>query len=72
MENKKTFEEMLKELELTVKSLENRDITLDEAVRGYTKGLELSKECYKVLEENEKLIALKMTEEGLKEFKEEN
>ena len=73
MENKElTFEELLKELENTVKNLENRDISLDDAVKGYTKGLELSKKCYQILEENEKLVALKMTEEGLKPFTEEN
>ena len=73
MENKElTFEELLKELDQTVKSLENRDISLDDAVKGYTKGLELSKKCYEILEKNEQLVVSKMTEDGLKEFKEEN
>ena len=73
MEDKElTFEELLKELDQTVRTLENRDISLDDAVKGYTKGLELSKKCYDILEKNEKLVALKMTEDGLKEFKEEN
>ena len=73
MEDKElTFEELLKELDQTVRTLENREISLDDAVKGYTKGLELSKKCYDILEKNEKLVALKMTEDGLKEFKEEN
>ena len=53
---KKTFEVLLKDLEQVVKDLENKDIPLDEAVKKYQLGLELSKACYKMLEEAEKLI----------------
>ena len=42
MENK-TFEELMVELEAILKKLENTDISLEEAVKGYTEGLELSK-----------------------------
>ena len=42
----KTFEENLKRLEEVVRSLENKDISLEEAVKNYTIGLELSKKCY--------------------------
>ena len=47
MESNKTFEECLTELEAILKSLENREITLEEAVKGYTQGLELSSEATK-------------------------
>ncbi|MCR3905651.1 exodeoxyribonuclease VII small subunit [Peloplasma aerotolerans] len=53
---KKTFEQLLKDLEQVVKDLENKEITLDEAVEKYQKGLELSKACYQMLEDAEKLI----------------
>ncbi|MBN2300759.1 MAG: exodeoxyribonuclease VII small subunit [Acholeplasmataceae bacterium] len=53
---KKTFEELLKSLEQVVKDLESKDIPLDEAVKKYQLGLELSKSCYQMLEEAEKLI----------------
>jgi exodeoxyribonuclease VII small subunit len=53
---KKTFEVLLKDLEQVVKDLENKDIPLDEAVKKYQLGLELSKACYQMLEEAEKLI----------------
>jgi exodeoxyribonuclease VII small subunit len=53
---KKSFEALLKELEGVVKDLENKDISLDEAVKKYQLGLELSKSCYQMLEEAEKLI----------------
>ncbi len=69
----KSFEELLTELENTVKNLENKEISLDEAVKDYTKGLELSKKCYDILGSNEKLVVKKMTERGLEDFvKEDN
>ncbi len=71
MENEKTFEVSLQELEKVVKSLENKDLPLEEAVSLYTKGLELSQNCYKILNENEKLILQKMTENGLEKLDEE-
>ncbi len=64
----KSFEELLTELENTVKNLENKEISLDEAVKDYTKGLELSKKCYDILGSNEKLVVKKMTEAGLVDF----
>ncbi len=53
---KKTFEESLVELENIVKSLENKEVLLADAVNNYKKGLELSKECYEKLVEAESLI----------------
>ena len=61
----KTFEENLKRLEEVVRSLENKDISLEEAVKNYTLGLELSKKCYDILNTNEQLVVQKMTESGL-------
>jgi len=72
MENKElSFEEYLTELEKILRDLENKDISLDEAVKGYTKGVELSKKCYEILDENTKLVTSKMTDNGLVEFNEE-
>jgi len=53
---KNTFEQLLIELEQVVKDLENKDIELNEAVKKYQKGLDLSKSCYTMLEEAEKLV----------------
>ncbi|MDE6660649.1 MAG: exodeoxyribonuclease VII small subunit [Anaeroplasmataceae bacterium] len=64
----KTFEENLKKLEEIVRSLENKDITLEDAVKNYTTGLELSKVCYDILNTNEQLVVQKMTESGLIDF----
>ena len=71
MENKeKGFEEYLTELENILKKLEDKDISLDEAVKGYTMGIEISKKCYEILEENTKLVTSKMTDNGLESFEE--
>lgn len=59
---KLTFEEALTKLEKVVKELENKDISLDEAVKLYNEGLELSKQCYEQLKQTEKLIVEKMEE----------
>lgn len=45
MENKKTFEEKIKELETIIASLENGEYGLDESIEQYTKAMTLVKEC---------------------------
>jgi exodeoxyribonuclease VII small subunit len=59
---KKSFEETLKALESVVKDLENKDIPLDEAVKKYQLGLELSKACYEMLEQAQNLIVKEIKE----------
>lgn len=63
-----TFEQALEKLETVVKKLENKDISLDEAVKLYNEGLILSKVCYDLLKQSEKLVSTKMTETGEKAF----
>lgn len=53
---KLNFENLLKELEETVKKLEDKDIALDDAIKYYQKGLELSKQLTTLIEDAEKLI----------------
>lgn len=50
------FEELLKELENIVRELESGSLTLDESIKKYQKGIELSNECKKMLEEAKTLI----------------
>jgi exodeoxyribonuclease VII small subunit len=71
MENK-SFEELMQELEQILKKLDDKEISLEEAVKGYTQGLELSKKCYEILTSNEELVVKKMTEAGLEDFKRED
>ena len=48
MENNKSFEQYLAELEQIVRLLEDKNSSLEDAVENYTKGLELSKNCYDI------------------------
>lgn len=61
MEN--TFEQSLKELEKVVAELEMGDLTLDDAITSFEKGMELSKECTKKLDEAEKKINILVKKE---------
>lgn len=71
MENKeKKFEEKMSELEVIVKSLENCDIALDDAIKSFTEAMNLAKDCDKELKDAEKALTEIVSEDGtLKEFK---
>lgn len=56
MENTKTFEENLKELETIVTELEKGELTLEDAISKFEKGIKVSKECNGKLEDAEKKI----------------
>ena len=45
------FEEAMKELEETVKKLENGETTLDESMELFEKGIALSRTCQKLLDD---------------------
>ncbi len=59
----KNFEELLKELEEVVASLESGKLSLEESVSYYKKGMELSLECQKRLEAAKQVI-VKKVEQG--------
>jgi len=50
------FEEALKKLEKIVEDLEKGDLTLDEALKRYQEGIELSRSCSARLESAKKKI----------------
>lgn len=52
----KTFEENLKELETIVAELEKGELTLDESISKFERGIAVSKECNTKLENAEKKI----------------
>ena len=54
------FEELLKELEEIVKELESGNLSLDDAIKKYQKGTELSAECQKMLEDAKSIIITKV------------
>lgn len=61
---KKTFEENLQELEAIVSKLENGDVVLEEAISEFQKGMVLSKELQKTLENAEKTLVKVMQADG--------
>ena len=56
MSEKLNFEEVMKKLEGVVKTLESKDISLEDSVNKYKEGLELSKALYDMIKDAEKLI----------------
>ena len=69
MENKElSFEECLKQLEEIVLKLENKDISLSDAVENYKKGLDLSKRCYEIFNKTQELIVKKVEENNISDF----
>lgn len=50
------FEDALKKLEKIVEELEKGDLSLDEALKKYQEGLELSRQCSERLESAKKKI----------------
>ncbi|MGI6787843.1 MAG: exodeoxyribonuclease VII small subunit [Acholeplasmataceae bacterium] len=63
MENKKSFEQLLQELEQIVRDLEAKDIQLEMAIKKYQEGIELAKLSYKMLEDANALIMKKADDE---------
>lgn len=66
-----SFEECLKELEAIVRKLENKDIALDEAVKNYQKGLELSKRCYEIFNQTQETVVKQVEGDKISDFKAE-
>ncbi len=54
----KSFEEQMEELESIVKELENGKLNLDDSVEKFEKGIKISKQCNKILQEAEKKITM--------------
>jgi len=71
MEKNKNFEEMIKELEQIAKDLESGNLSLDDSVKKFEQGMEISKGCSKILEEAEKRISI-LIKNSDGEIKEEN
>lgn len=54
------FEDLLKELEDIVSALEKGDLTLDESIKKYERGMELAKLCTDKLESAKECVLKKM------------
>ena len=64
MKKEKSFEESLAELETIVKQLEKGELSLDESLKVFQKGIELSKFCSKRLDQIEKKISILLEDEN--------
>ncbi|EHI75524.1 exodeoxyribonuclease VII small subunit [Streptococcus criceti] len=69
---KKTFEENLQDLEAIVTKLENGDVPLEEAIAEFQKGMVLSKDLQKTLEDAEKTLVKVMQADGTETEMENN
>ena len=64
MSTKKTFEENLQDLEAIVTKLETGDVALEDAITEVQKGMALSKNLQKTLEDAEKTLVKVMQADG--------
>lgn len=64
MSTKKTFEENLQDLEAIVTKLETGDVALEDAIVEFQKGMALSKDLQKTLEDAEKTLVKVMQADG--------
>ena len=55
-ENRELFQKNLKELEVVVKELEGGDVTLDQMLELFEKGVKLTKQCTAALDAAEQKI----------------
>ncbi len=60
----KNFESSLQELEDIVEKLEMGNISLDESVKLFEKGMKLSKSCQTMLENAEKKVSVLLADES--------
>ena len=64
MSKDKKFEENLADLEAIVQKLENGDGALEEAIAEFQKGMQLSKDLQKTLDQAEKTLVKVMQADG--------
>ena len=64
MSTKKTFEENLQDLQAIVTKLETGDVALEDAIAEFQKGMALSKDLQKTLEDAEKTLVKVMQADG--------
>lgn len=57
------FEDAIKKLQGIVEKLERGDLPLEEAMEGFTEGMQLAKFCHQKLEEAENKVQLLLKEQ---------
>lgn len=56
MSNKQSFEEMMEELETIVQKLDNENVSLEESLELYQRGMKLSANCDETLKNAEQKV----------------
>lgn len=69
-EKEEKFEELIEKLEDITSKLEKEQLSLDDSVKLFEEGIELSKKCNTKLEEAERKITILINKDS--EIKEEN
>lgn len=66
MSEKKTpnFESSLEELEDIVQALENGDLSLEESLKTFERGIKLTRKCQSALEEAEQRVSILLEQNG--------
>ena len=58
------FEDALKELEAVVESMEQGELSLEESLKAFERGVELTRSCQKSLDEAEQKVEILTRKEG--------
>lgn len=68
----KNFEQQLSELETLVEQMENGDISLEDSLKSFEKGIKLARSCQKSLKEAELKVKVLLSEDDsdLSDFEE--
>ena len=61
---KANFEDNMENLEKIVTELEKGELNLDDSISKFEEGIKISKECNKILEEEEKKITILLEKDG--------
>lgn len=68
VQNKRTFEDVLAELEKLAQDMEQRELPLDDAIAKFERGIELSRYCKTLLGQAEGKIQQLTKENSLEDF----
>ncbi|MEC8460960.1 MAG: exodeoxyribonuclease VII small subunit [Pseudomonadota bacterium] len=60
------IEDALKELESIVNGLENQNLSIEQALKAFERGIKISNQCQKELNQAEQRISM-LTEQGMEE-----
>lgn len=72
MKQEVSLEEKLKELENIANKMEVSDLTLNEAISEFEKGIKLSNECSEILDSAEKRINILVKNDETGDYEEQN